>query len=113
MLLVTLPHLVNVMVVTIIQLLIFQNHPAMTGVYGPDTPARRILTYIYATIALAAQFAFGQPDLSICIAAVLLRLQFAYKLATPVAAGPRNPVVISKRAIAAVHAMSLAALILA
>jgi hypothetical protein len=86
MLLVTLPHLVNVIVVTIIPLLIFQNHPAMTGVYGPDTPARRILTYISATIALAsaaalaAQFAFGQPDLSICIAGVLFPLQFAYKL---------------------------------
>jgi hypothetical protein len=40
-------------------------------------------------------------------------LQFAYKLATPVAAGPRNPVVISNLAIAAVHAMSLVALILA
>ena len=86
MVLVTLSHLVNLVVVTIIPLLILLNVPAMTAVYGPDTPARRILACLYATIAwtsgaaLLAQFAFGKPELSVQIALVLFPLQIAYKL---------------------------------
>ena len=119
MLIVTLSHLVNVVVVTIIPLLILQNAPAMTAVYGPDTPARRILACLYATIAMAsgvallAQFAFGRPELSVQIALVLFPMQIAYKLATAPAVGLRNPVVISNLAIAVLHSASLAVLLTA
>jgi hypothetical protein len=119
MLIVTLSHLANVIVVTIIPLMILRNAPAMTAVYGPDTPARRILACLYATIAaasaaaLTAQFVFRQPDFSIQSAWVPFPLQIAYKLATVPAVGLRNPVVISNLAIAVLHAMSLAVLITA
>lgn len=117
MVLVTLSHLGNLVVVTIIPLLILQNAPAMTAVYGPDTPARRILACLYATIALAsgaallAQFAFGKPELSVQIALVLFPLQIAYKLATVPAVGLHNPVVVSNLAIAVLHSASLAFLL--
>lgn len=117
MLLITLSHIVNVIVVTVIPLLILRNAAAMTAVYGPDTPARRILACLYATIAAAsagallAQFAFGRPEISVGIAQVLFPLQIAYKLATWPAVGLRNPVVMSNLAISVLHAASLATLV--
>ena len=118
MLFVGLSHLINVIVVTIIPYLIFRNMPAMTAVFGPDSPARRILACLYAKIAvssafaLIAQFGFARPDLSCQIALVLFPMQILYKVATLFAVGPRNPVVISNVAIAALHSASLAALLL-
>jgi len=115
-LLLTLSHLVNVIVVTIIPTLIIRDTPAMAAVYGPDHPARRILTCLYITIAIASAVALasqatGQPALSIRIASVMFPMQIAYKLMTLPAVGARNPVVISNLAIAALHAATLAMLI--
>ncbi|HIG23603.1 MAG TPA: hypothetical protein EYG02_00860 [Henriciella marina] len=115
MLLVALSHLVNVIIVTIIPWLIYRNAPSMTAVYGPDTPARRILACLYATIALASavalfcQFGYGLAEVSMQIALVLFPLQIAYKLATAFAVGLGSPVVISNLAIAGLHSASLAA----
>lgn len=112
--LIVLSHLVNVVVVTIIPYLIFRNSPSMTAVYGPDSPARRILACLYATIAVAsgaallAQFAFGRTDVSIAIALVLFPMQILYKVATAFTVGAGNPVVISNLAIAALHSGGLA-----
>jgi hypothetical protein len=113
MLLITLSHLINLVVVTIIPILIFRNAPAMTTVYGPDSPARRILACLYGTIALASgaalvtQFALGRPEFSVQIALILFPLQIAYKFATIPAVGLRNPVVISNLFIAIFQATSL------
>lgn len=117
MLLVTLSHIVNLIVVTLIPALILRNAPSMTAVYGPDTPARRILACLYATIAAASGFAllmlfaFQQPEWSAQIALVMFPLQIVYKLATLAAVGLRNPVVVSNLAIAALHAASVSTLL--
>lgn len=113
MILILASHLVNVVVVTIIPWLILRDAPAMRAVYGPDTPARRILACLYATIALASAVALvatavsGDAAIALRIAAVLFPLQIIYKLATLPAVGARNPVVISNVAIAALHAITL------
>lgn len=114
MLLIIVSHIVNLVVVTIIPWLIAHDAPAMAVVYGPDTPARRILACLYATIALASGYALadlaitGDPARALRIASVLFPLQIIYKIATAPAVGLRNPVVVSNLAIAALHATSLA-----
>lgn len=114
MLLITVSHIVNLVVVTLIPWLIARDTPAMAAVYGPDSPARRILACLYATIALASGIALAShaltasPALSLRIAAVMFPLQIIYKLATVPAVGLRNPVVQSNVAIALLHTVSLA-----
>jgi hypothetical protein len=115
MVLLSLSHLVNVIVVTIIPVLIAGDSPAMTACYGPDSAARRILACLYATIAIASAVALlgqasGNAALAIAIAAVLFPMQIAYKLMTLPAVGWRNPVVKSNIAIALLHTVTLAAL---
>jgi len=114
-LLLTLSHLVNVVVVTVIPILILRDTVAMRAVYGPDSPARRILACIYATIAFASAVALvaqatGYIAWSITIASVLFPMQIVYKLMTWPAVGWGNPVVRSNVAIALLHGVTLAAL---
>jgi hypothetical protein len=113
MVLLTLSHLVNVIVVTVIPVLIARDVPAMTACYGADSAARRILACLYATIAMASAVALigqasGNTTLSIAIAGVLFPMQITYKLMTIPAVGWRNPVVKSNLAIALLHTATLA-----
>lgn len=115
MILLTLSHLVNVIVVTIIPVLIARDTPAMAACYGPDSAARRILACVYATIAMASAIglvgqATGDAALSIAIAGVMFPMQIGYKLMTLPAVGWGNPVVKSNIAIAGLHAVTLAVL---
>ena len=115
MVLLTLSHLVNVIVVTVIPALIARDVPAMTACYGVDSAARRILACLYATIAMASAVALigqalGNTTLSIAIAGVLFPVQITYKLMTIPAVGWRNPVVKSNLAIALLHTATLAAI---
>jgi hypothetical protein len=80
--------------------------------FGPATPARGILTAVYAAIlvgslaALAAVLAGS--DAAAVPALTLLSLQVVYKVLSPVAVGDlRNPVVRSNLVIAAVHVVTL------
>jgi hypothetical protein len=112
MLLLTVSHAVNVIVVTIIPILILRDVPAMRASFGPDSPARRFLACLYATIALASAAALAaqaaaNPALSILIASVLFPMQIVYKLATLPAVGWANPVVKSNLAIALLHTATL------
>lgn len=110
---VTLSHLCNFLVVTVIPYLIFTKRRAMDVVYGGDTVARRILACLYATIAatsliaLAGQVYFGDQKLSFEIARVLFPMQIIYKVATLPAVGWKNPVVKSNLAISVLHTASL------
>lgn len=115
MILLTLSHLVNVIIVTIIPVLIARDAPAMRASYGPDSAARRILACLYATIAVASAVALiaqlnGDLALSLVIASVLFPMQITYKLLTLPAVGWTNPVVKSNLAIAALHAVTLSVL---
>ncbi len=115
MLLLSLSHVINVIVVTVIPVLIARDAPAMTACYGPDSAARRILACLYATIAMASVFALaaqasGHAVVSIAIAGVLFPMQIAYKIMTLPAVGWRNPVVISNLVIALLYTVTLAML---
>lgn len=115
MVLLSLSHLVNVIVVTAISLLIARNVPAMTACYGSDSAARRILACLYATIAIVSAAALagqasGNLAASISIAGILFPMQIAYKLMTLPAVGWHNPVVKSNLAIALLHTATLSAL---
>jgi hypothetical protein len=89
---------------------------AMDAVYGGDTPARRILACVYATIAAASlcaivlHWALPLSDAPRTIAAVLFPVQIVYKVSTLWAVGWRNPVVKSNLAICVLLAAALAEL---
>ena len=116
MALVMLSHLVNVLVAGTVALLIRRGGMAASAAYGPDTDARRILACLYGAIAAASGAAIAaqplDPDLPVRIALVLFPLQILYKLATWPEVGWRSPVVRANVAIAALHAVSLAAILL-
>ena len=106
-------HAVNVVVAGLLPVLLFTGRPHMESVYGPDTPARRILACVYAAIALASAAAllarFSQPSssLPVRVALVLFPLQIVYKLSTLPAVGWTHPVAVSNALIAALHAAAL------
>ena len=106
-------HLVNVAVAGVLPFLMLGGRATLDEVYGPDTPARRILAALYAAIALASlvapvgHFALGRGEILIRVALVLFPVQIAYKVMTAPIVGWTHPVVISNLAIAALHAASL------
>ncbi len=102
--------MVNIAVlVPVVGFLIANDTPAQR-VYGPDTPARRILICFYGAIlvtsALLLLGAWMGRDV-LAWAQALLAVQVIYKVATLPAVGPRNPVVIANLGIAALHAATL------
>lgn len=110
--LIVLSHILNIVVVTVIPWLIFRDAPSMTEVYGPDTPARRILACLYATIAVTSAatlglLAAGQVRTALYVSASLFAIQIVYKLATWPAVGLGHPVVNANLLISFVHACSL------
>lgn len=87
------------------------NSLGMSEVYGPDSPARRILGSVYLTIlmmslALLAALAFSNHDVR-PYAVTLLALQVLYKITTAFVLGVAHPVVIANLAISAVHVATL------
>jgi hypothetical protein len=73
--------------------------------YGPQTPARGILTSVYVAIGVASVVLLVRADAAGAIA--LLGVQVLYKVTTPFTVSPRNPVVISNLGIAAWHTVAL------
>ena len=85
----------------------------MTPVYGPDSPARRILACIYGSIAAASAFALacaalGDAQMLRTVAWVLFPMQIGYKVATAFTVGLKNPVVLSNLAISVLLVLALA-----
>ncbi|MEM1377711.1 MAG: hypothetical protein AAGG69_10010 [Pseudomonadota bacterium] len=113
MTLIILSHIVNIVVVTIIPFLIFTNAPSMVEAYGPDTPARRILACLYATIALTSaatlvMLAMGRVQAVLWVSAALFAIQTVYKVGTWPTVGLGHPVVNANLMISVLHAASLA-----
>ena len=116
-------HLVNVVVLVMVLRGLWAEAPAMGAAYGPDTPARRILACVYGAILLGSAAALagaavtrldgGAAATFAWFSLSLFAVQIVYKLATALAVGPGNPVVIANLAIAAFHAASVVALVLA
>jgi hypothetical protein len=82
--------------------------PRLDEVFGPDTPARRILACLYLAIAAASVVAIASVPLRLSIIWVLFPLQIGYKLLTLFfVADRRNPVPWCNLAISGLHAASL------
>ena len=82
--------------------------PKLDVVFGPDTPARRILACLYLAIAGASVVALVVVPLRMSIVVVLLPLQIAYKMLTLFfVADRKNPVPWWNLVISALHAASL------
>jgi len=85
----------------------------MDAVYGPDTPARRILACLYGTIAAVSLLALGIGSISgfsgniVPMIAALLAFQTLYKVATAFAVGIGHPVVQANLMISALHIVTL------
>lgn len=90
--------------------------PSGWSVYGPDSPARRILASVYLSIGTASLFAMiasGVPALggyetTSDVAKVLFPMQILYKTLTPFTVGTlRNPVVSTNLGIVVLHSVTL------
>ena len=78
--------------------------------YGPASSARGILLAVYLAILVGSVGFLFRPVPE--MVAVLLGLQFVYKIITPVSVGTlSNPVVVSNLGIAAFHAVTLSLIV--
>lgn len=106
----------NLLITGTITFLLLSNAESMTAVYGPDTPARRILACVYAAIGLASlvglcsDFVGQGAALVVNMVWVLFPLQIAYKLATLPLLGMGNPVAVSNLLVVILHSAALVSL---
>lgn len=102
----------NIAITFAVAFAISRNHPGMTEVYGPDTPARRILACVYTANGLVSLYALvqmglGHADIARDIAFTLFPLQILYKLATARALWVMHPVVLANLGVSALLAVTL------
>lgn len=100
----------NILVLVPVLAALAANGGAAAHAWGADTPARRILSAVYAAILIASAGLLALHLLAHDIlpwAQALFAIQIVYKLLSAPLAGLRNPVVLSNLAIAAVHAATL------
>ncbi len=105
-------HAANVLILIAVCTALLRGGIGIDDAFGPDSPARRILACVYFAILLTSLYAliragFGAPQIAVQIALVLFPLQITYKLATAIAVGIDNPIVISNLAVAALHSATL------
>jgi len=107
--LVYLSHIVNVFVAGMMgTLLFFNSNSEIIEVFGPQTPARQILSCVYLSIASMSSVALISKSKTIPIAVVLFPMQITYKILTLLAISDiLNPVPWSNLAISILHAYSL------
>ena len=108
----TISLITNVLVTFAVTFVIWRNAPRTEIVFGPDTPARRILACVYLTIGIVSLYALAQigssnTSAAHAIALTLLPLQIIYKLMTAIAGGLRHPVVLANLAIVVLHGATL------
>ena len=101
-------HAANVLTLIAVCTALWRGDTGMDDAFGPNSPARRILACVYFAILPASLYAliradFGAPQ----IALALFPLQIIYKLATAVAVGIDNPVVVTNLAVVALHSVTL------
>ena len=104
-----LSHIVNVLVAGMMgSLLFFNSNSPIIEVFGPQTPARQILSCVYLSIASMSSVALISKHKTIGIAVVLFPVQIVYKILTLFAVSDMlNPVPWSNLAISILHAYSL------
>ena len=89
-----LSHIVNVLVAGMMGTLLFFNSDSqIIEVFGPQTPARQILSCVYLSIAIMSSAALISKSKTISIAIVLFPVQIVYKILTLIAVSDiLNPV---------------------
>lgn len=104
-----LSHIVNVLVAGKMGTLLFFNSDSqIIEVFGPQTPARQILSCVYLSIAIMSSVALISKRKTISIAIVLFPVQIVYKILTLIAVSDiLNPVPWSNLAVSILHAYSL------
>ncbi|MEM8850723.1 MAG: hypothetical protein AAGE03_11905 [Pseudomonadota bacterium] len=86
---------------------LMRNSPGSAAAFGPDHPARRIVTAVYLAIALISAGLLVWETGRQVLAPGLLAMQVSYKLVTLPFLGPRHPVALANLGIAAVHGVTL------
>ena len=90
--------------------------PGMDAAFGPVTDARRILTCVYAAIAVLSAALIGlhllQHSWAVPMTVALFAVQITYKLATVPVVGPTSPVVMNNLAVVAIQTAALITLAL-
>ena len=104
-----LSHIVNVLVAGMMgTLLIINSDSQIIEVFGPQTPARQILSCVYLSIAIMSSVALISKRKTISIAIVLFPVQIVYKILTLIAVSDiLNPVPWSNLGVSILHAYSL------
>jgi len=107
---------VNLLILVPVVLGLLSNTDAMNSAFGPDLPARRILTCVYAAIGLVsvgllALHSFGHVW-AVPMTVALFAVQITYKLATVAMVGLTNPVVVTNMGVVAIQVVALTFLVL-
>ena len=106
-------HILNIVVLVLVIGQIAGSSAGMEAAYGPDSPARRILTSMYGAIllssvsALAVMAFWGRGQRWLVFSASLFSVQLIYKLATIFTVGLGNPVVVANALICVPLALSI------
>lgn len=113
----TISFLVNILVLALVIPPLWAGSAGMTAAFGPDAPARQILTCVYAAIWLAsavglALLGLGRLEDAVVLATGLFVVQIVYKLMTVAVVGLGNPVVITNVPIALIHCVTLSIMLL-
>ena len=107
--------ILNIVVLTPLLWTLSQDTAGMMEAFGPDSPARRILSSVYFAIlvmslALLAALVFSARDV-MPYSVALLMLQVLYKVTTAIVLGVAHPVVIANLLISALHVVTLVTLV--
>lgn len=101
----------NIIVLTPLLWALSQDTSGMSEAFGPDSPARRILSAVYfaillMSIGLLGGLVFSERDVVPHVVALLV-MQVIYKVTTAVVLGVAHPVVVTNLLISAVHMTTL------
>ncbi len=106
----------NLVMLVPVMLGLLSNTDAMNSAFGPDAPARRILTCVYAAISLVSVGLLALHGFAhvwaVPMTVALFALQITYKLATVAMVGMTNPVVVTNIGVIAIQAVALVLLAL-
>lgn len=102
----------NVAITVPLAWMMLRDARAVGTVYGPDSPSRRILACVYASIGLLSLLGLyawptGHDETAMAVILGVLPLQIVYTLMSAFALPWRNPVVRINLAVCALHAVTL------
>lgn len=102
----------NVAIAGPLSWMILRDRPAICTFYGPDSPSRRLLGCLYATVALLSLLGIyawptGHDETAMAVLLGLLPLQVISQVMGALVLPWRNPVVPAQLGLAALHGITL------